>query len=210
MLTRNLVSRRHLLLLHAEKTHDTKCNDRFCPQSHAITKSFWTPVNSERFRVTGILSSRIVNEKRMLFSYFSVNPCTPASCWRRSFKIIFGFFFLPTTILSNKGRHFVCLLLAKNYQMHSKAWNRKKVYGNRPIERASEQLPFPKSYLQLALAHARNSRVKKKLQFSKAMRIWAVKWNQTMGLHARPSEIIKIPWHGKYHVWVKRCPKSIV
>ena len=38
VLTCNVVSRRHLLLLHIEKTHDTKCNDRFCPQSHAITE----------------------------------------------------------------------------------------------------------------------------------------------------------------------------
>ena len=36
----------------------------------------------------------------------------------------------------------------------------KKVYSNRPIERASERMPFSTSYLQLALAHARNSRVK--------------------------------------------------
>ena len=37
----------------------------------------------------------------------------------------------------------------------------KKVYRNRPIERASERVPFSTSYLQLALAHARNSRVNK-------------------------------------------------
>ena len=86
-------------------------------------------------------------EKRRLFCYFSVNPCTPASRWRRllklkrkkinSFKIIIGFFFTPTLFLSTY-RHFVCLLLAKKYQMHSKAQNRKKVYRNRPIERASQ------------------------------------------------------------------------
>ena len=44
-------------------------------------------------------------EKRRLFSYFSVNPLTPARRWRRvlklkrkkinSFKIIIGFFFTP-------------------------------------------------------------------------------------------------------------------
>ena len=38
VLTCNFVSRRHLLLLHTGKTHDTKCNDRFCPQSHAMTE----------------------------------------------------------------------------------------------------------------------------------------------------------------------------
>ena len=50
-----------------------------------------------------------------------MNSRTPASRWRRllklkqininSFKIIIGLFFTPTTILSNKCRHFVCLLL---------------------------------------------------------------------------------------------------
>ena len=38
VLTCNFVSRRHLLLLHTGKTHDTKRNDRFCPQSHAVTE----------------------------------------------------------------------------------------------------------------------------------------------------------------------------
>ena len=38
VLTCNFVSRRHLLLFHTGKTHDTKRNDRFCPQSHAITE----------------------------------------------------------------------------------------------------------------------------------------------------------------------------
>ena len=116
-------------------------------------------------------------EKQRLFSYFSVNPRTPVSRWRRllkqkrkkinSFKIIIYHWLLfhPTTILSNKGLHFVCLLLAKNYQMHPKSLKSKKVYRNRPIERASEWVSewvsFSTSYLQLALAHARNSRVKK-------------------------------------------------
>ena len=69
-------------------------------------------------------------KKRRLFCYFSVNPCMPASRWRRLLKLkrkkkLFQDYnwllFHPTTILSNKVRHFVCLLLAKNYQMHSKA-----------------------------------------------------------------------------------------
>ena len=50
-------------------------------------------------------------EKRMLFCYFSVNPCTPASRWRRflklkrkknSLKIIIGFFFTPPLFLATK------------------------------------------------------------------------------------------------------------
>ena len=70
-------------------------------------------------------------EKRRLFSYFSVNPRTPASRWRRlwnenekkinSFKIIMGFFFTPPLFLATKVAISFCLLLAKNYQMHSKA-----------------------------------------------------------------------------------------
>ena len=35
--------------------------------------------------------------------------------------VVHWLLFHPTTILSNKGSHFVCLLLTKNYQMHSKA-----------------------------------------------------------------------------------------
>ena len=51
-------------------------------------------------------------EKRGLFSYFCVNPRTPASRWRRllklkrininSFKIIIGFFFTPPLFLATK------------------------------------------------------------------------------------------------------------
>ena len=52
------------------------------------------------------------HEKRRLFSYFIVNPRTPASRWRRllklkrininSFKIIIGFFFTPPLFLATK------------------------------------------------------------------------------------------------------------
>ena len=50
-------------------------------------------------------------EKRRFFCYFSVNPCMPASRWRRllklkrkknSFKIIIGFFFTPPLFLATK------------------------------------------------------------------------------------------------------------
>ena len=51
-------------------------------------------------------------EKRRLFSYFSGNPRTPASRWRRllklkrkkinSFKIIIGFFFTPALFFAKK------------------------------------------------------------------------------------------------------------
>ena len=99
-----------------------------------------------------------------------MNPRTPASRWRRllklkrininSFKIIIGFFFTPPLFLATKVAISFVYHSPKNYQMHSKPKIEKKVYRNRPIERASERVPFPTSYLQLALAHARNSRVK--------------------------------------------------
>ena len=38
------------------------------------------------------------------------------------------------------------------------------------------------------------------LRFSEAMRIGTVKWNRTFELQARPSDIMKIPEPGKYHV----------
>ena len=51
-------------------------------------------------------------EKQRLFCYFNVNPCMPASRWRRllklkrkkknSFKIIIGFFFTPPLFLATK------------------------------------------------------------------------------------------------------------
>ena len=41
--------------------------------------------------------------------------------YKTSDQRVFWLLFHPTTILSNKCRHFVCVLLAKNYQMHSKA-----------------------------------------------------------------------------------------
>ena len=57
VLTCNFFSRWQFLLLHTEKTHDTKCNNRFCPPiSRRNRKSFWTAVNSERFRVSNIFN----------------------------------------------------------------------------------------------------------------------------------------------------------
>ena len=57
VLTCNFFSRWQFLLLHTEKTHDTKCNNRFCPPiSRHNRKSFWTPVNSERFLVSNIFN----------------------------------------------------------------------------------------------------------------------------------------------------------
>ena len=53
----NLLFLQQFLLFHTEKTHDTKCNNRFCPPiSRLNRKSFWTPVNSERFLVSNIFN----------------------------------------------------------------------------------------------------------------------------------------------------------
>ena len=127
MLTCYFVSRRHLLLLHTGKTHATRRNDQFCPQSHAITEKAFEHLysyicNSERFAVSDIFNESSdcfkfkdcklqFYEKRRLFCYFRVNPCMPASRWRRLlkqkrkknfFKIIIGFFFTPPLFLATK------------------------------------------------------------------------------------------------------------
>ena len=109
-------------------------------------------------------------EKRRLFSYFSVNPRTPASRQRRllklkrkkinSFKIIIGFFFTSPLFLATKVAISFVYYSQKTIKCTQKPEIEKKVKRNRPIERANERVPFPTSYLQLALAHARNSRVK--------------------------------------------------
>ena len=109
-------------------------------------------------------------EKRRFFSYFSVNPRTPASRWHRllklkrininSFKIIIGFFFTPPLFLATKVAISFVYYSPKTIKCTQKPKIEKKFYRNRPIEQTSERVPFSTSYLQLALAHARNSRVK--------------------------------------------------
>ena len=103
-------------------------------------------------------------EKRRLFCYFSVNPCMPASRWRRllklkrkknSFKIIIGFFFTPPLFLATK----VAISFVYYSQKTIKCTQKPEI----EIERATERVPFSTSYLQLALAHARNSRVKNEM-----------------------------------------------
>ena len=59
--------------------------------------------------------------------------------WKTFSFRLFLRFYLTITILSNKGRHFVCFLLAKYYQMDVKTWNRKKFTG---IDQSSERVPF--------------------------------------------------------------------
>ena len=113
-------------------------------------------------------------EKRRLFSYFSVNPRTPASRWRRllklkrkkinSFKIIFGFFFTPSLFLATKVAISFVYYSPKTIKCTQKPKIEKKFTGiDQSSERASERVPFSTSYLQLALAHARNLQIKKEM-----------------------------------------------
>ena len=69
-----------------------------------------------------------------------------------SFNIIIGFY-LTITILSNKGRHFVCLLLAKNYQIGLKSLQSKKSLQE-STNRASECLFSHHSYNSLSRMRA--------------------------------------------------------
>ena len=101
-------------------------------------------------------------EKRRLFYYFSVNPG-----WRRllklkrkkinSFKIIIGFFFTPPLFLATKVAISFVYYSPKTIKCTQKPKIKKKFTG---IDQSSERVPFSTSYLQLTLAHARNSRVK--------------------------------------------------
>ena len=79
-------------------------------------------------------------EKRMLFSYFSVNPRTPASCWRRSFKIIIGFFFSPPLFLATKVAISFVYYSPKTIKCTQKPKIEKKFTGiDQSSERASER-----------------------------------------------------------------------
>ena len=86
-------------------------------------------------------------EKRSLFSYFSVNPHTPASRWRRlwsenekkinSFKIIMEFF-SPHHFSQQQRLPFRLFVTRQKLSNALKSLKSKKVYRNRPIERVSE------------------------------------------------------------------------
>ena len=88
-------------------------------------------------------------EKRRLFSYFSVNPRTPASRWRRllklkrkkinSFKIIIGFFFTPPLFLATKVAISFVYCSPKTIKCTQKPKIEKKFKGiHQSSERASE------------------------------------------------------------------------
>ena len=105
-------------------------------------------------------------EKRR-FSYFSVSPRMPASRWRRllklkrkktnSFKIIIGLFFTPPLFLATKVAISFVYCSPKTIKCTQKPKIEKSLQES--TNRASERVPFSTFYLQLALAHARNSRV---------------------------------------------------
>ena len=75
MITCNFLSRRHLLLLHTGKTHDTKRNDRLCPQSHSkdSNSSGFLFVLFSRGRKTSSISVRNKRKPR---------PCSKAAVTR--------------------------------------------------------------------------------------------------------------------------------
>ena len=98
-----------------------------------------------------------------------MNPRTPASRWRRllklkrkknSIKIIIGFFFTPPLFLETNVAISFVYFSPKTIKCTRKPKIEKKFTGiDRSSERASATLRI--KYLQLALAHARNSRAEK-------------------------------------------------
>ena len=74
-----------------------------------------------------------------------------------SFKIIIGFFFTPPLFLATKVAISFVYYSPKTIKCTQKPKIEKKFTG---IDQSSERVPFSTSYLQLTLAHARNSRVK--------------------------------------------------
>ena len=88
-------------------------------------------------------------ERRRLFSYFRVNPRTPASRCRRllklkrkkinSFKIIIGFFFTPPLFLATKATISFAYYSPKTIKCIQKPKNEKKCTG---IDQSSERVPF--------------------------------------------------------------------
>ena len=79
---------------------------------------------------------------------------------KNPFKIIIGFFFTLPLFLAIKVAILFVYYLPKTIKCTQKPKIKKKVYRNR----TSKRVPFSTSYLQLALAHAHNSQVKKELE----------------------------------------------
>ena len=107
-------------------------------------------------------------QKRRLFSYSSVNPRTPASRWRRLLKLKRKKLTLLRLSLASFSPHhysqqqrspFRLFITRQKLSNALKSLKSKKSLQE-STNRASERVPFSTSYLQLALVHSRNSRVK--------------------------------------------------
>ena len=87
---------------------------------------------------------------------------------KNSFKNIIGFFFTPPLFLTTKVAISFVYCSLKTIKCTQKPKIEKNFTGiDQSSERARERVPFHTSYLQLALAHAHNSRVKK-------IRLWNI------------------------------------
>ena len=106
-------------------------------------------------------------EKRRLFCYFSVNPCMPASRWRRLLKLKRKKETLLKLLLASFSPHHYSeqqsspfrLFIARQKLLNALKSLKSKKSLQESTNRASERVLLPTLYLQLALAHARNSRV---------------------------------------------------
>ena len=103
-------------------------------------------------------------EKQRLFSYFSVNPCMPASRWHHllklkqkkinSFKIIIGFFFTPPLFLATKVAISFVYYLPKTIKCTQKPKIKIKVYRYWPIKQVSKCHSPHHMYNSLLCMHA--------------------------------------------------------
>ena len=94
----------------------------------------------------------------------SLAPLVETKTKKNSFKIIIGFFFTPPLFLATKVAISFVYYSQKTIKWPQKPEIEKKFTGiDQSSERQTERVPFSTSYLQLALAHARNSRVKNEM-----------------------------------------------
>ena len=146
-------------------------------------------------------------EKRRLFCYFSVNPCIPASRWRRLLK--------PKT---RKKKTLVRLSLASLSPHHYSQQQRspfrlfiarqklsnalKSLKSKKGLqESTNRESAIPTSYLQLALAHARNSRVKVIKIVSRDYQIFVYKFVKLRDCNPN----LSLPPHTKFHNFPLLC-----
>ena len=88
----------------------------------------------------------------------SLAPLVETKTKKNSFKIIIGFIFTSPLFLATKVAISFVYYSPKTIKCSQKPKIEKTFTG---IDQSSERVPFSTSYLQLALAHAHNSRVKK-------------------------------------------------